>query len=215
MYSDLLIRYMLCEKVSTPSAKLLLITLASYTDVDGVCFPSITTLSQVTGLNRATIIRGINTLVAEGHIVRLGNEHKSTTYGFTLIMEDIMEGENSRILRPEVDSNNIISLSSKSKNTSGRNLRPSDPMFYVFWQAYPRRVGKGHARQAFEKAKRFASVHEIIEGAKKFAVHVADREPQYIPHPTTWLNGERWEDDLETEVDNRSTTEKKGWLNEL
>jgi hypothetical protein len=87
-------------------------------------------------------------------------------------------------------------------------------MFDVFWNAYPRRVGKGHARKAFEKATRLASAHEIIEGAKKFALHVADREPQYIPHPTTWLNGERWEDDLETEVDNR-TNVNKGWLNEL
>ena len=101
MYSDLLIRYMLCEKVSTPSAKLLLVTLASYTDIDGVCFPSITTLSQVTGLNRATIIRGINSLVAEGHLVKLGNEHKSTTYGFTLIMEDIWKARTVAFCDPK------------------------------------------------------------------------------------------------------------------
>jgi hypothetical protein len=38
-------------------------------------------------------------------------------------------------------------------------------------------------------------------------------EKQYIPHPSTWLNGERWEDDLESE---KAETKKTiGWLNEL
>jgi hypothetical protein len=30
-----------------------------------------------------------------------------------------------------------------------------------------------------------------------FSAAMEGKEKQYIPHPTTWLNGERWEDDIE------------------
>ena len=37
----------------------------------------------------------------------------------------------------------------------------------------------------------------IMDAVKKFSIAVEGKEKQYIPHPTTWLNGERWDDDIE------------------
>jgi hypothetical protein len=37
-------------------------------------------------------------------------------------------------------------------------------------------------------------------------------ERQFIPHPATWLNGERWEDELETEMPQKKLG---GFLDEL
>lgn len=121
----------------------------------------------------------------------------------------------------EVGSNNITKLSmvksSKAITTSAeKTSHPNDtPAFQAFWQAYPRRIGKGAARTAFKKALKFASTNDIIKGATEFAAHCEEMgtEKQYIPHPSTWLNGERWEDDLESE---KTETKKTiGWLNEL
>jgi uncharacterized protein YdaU (DUF1376 family) len=64
--------------------------------------------------------------------------------------------------------------------------------FDDFWAAYPRKVGKDAARKAFASALKRASVADIAAGLN------AARWPserQFIPHPATWLNAGRWQDD--------------------
>lgn len=68
--------------------------------------------------------------------------------------------------------------------------------FVEFWNAYPRRVGKKAALKAWEK------IHPDFDLAAQIvaAIHLqalADRELRFIPHPATWLNGERWTDEPE------------------
>lgn len=75
----------------------------------------------------------------------------------------------------------------------------TDDRFEQFWQAYPRRIGKGCARRAYEKARKLASHDDIMAGLRRFI----QAEPwhgdiQFCPHPSTWLNQERWEDEYET-----------------
>ena len=68
--------------------------------------------------------------------------------------------------------------------------------FDDFWKLYPRRVGKGAARRAWAKAvSRGADPAAILEAAARLPAEYAGRELCYVPHPSTWLNGERWEDD--------------------
>lgn len=68
--------------------------------------------------------------------------------------------------------------------------------FEEFWQAYPRKVGKGKAREAYGRALRSTDAATIAEQARRYAHSVRAKDPQYIPYPTTWLNQERWADDL-------------------
>lgn len=63
--------------------------------------------------------------------------------------------------------------------------------FDAFWAAYPRKVSKGHARKAWAAAIRKTSAVEIIRAVAEARW---PREPKFIPHPATWLNGERWND---------------------
>ena len=37
----------------------------------------------------------------------------------------------------------------------------------------------------------------ILDAIKPFAVSVAKKEKKFIPHPATWLNQGRWDDELE------------------
>jgi hypothetical protein len=64
--------------------------------------------------------------------------------------------------------------------------------FDGFWDAYPRKVGKGAARRAYAVARKKADPGLIL-GALAGAVFSG--EARYIPHPATWLNQERWEDE--------------------
>jgi len=66
--------------------------------------------------------------------------------------------------------------------------------FAAFWAAYPRKVSKPTALRAWAKAVRKADPDKIVAAAAAFAADPNLPPGQYIPHPGTWLNGERWND---------------------
>lgn len=75
-------------------------------------------------------------------------------------------------------------------------VEPASDRFMDFWSAYPRRVGKGAARRSWEAAvKKGADPQTLVRSAARFAGEMADKDPKYIPHPSTWLNQERYEDE--------------------
>lgn len=75
--------------------------------------------------------------------------------------------------------------------------------FDQFWEKYPRRVGKLDAMRAFEKARKMASLAEILEGIDLYMA----TKPEYADycHPSTWLNKGRWMD----EPDRRSGDDRR------
>ena len=87
----------------------------------------------------------------------------------------------------------------EEKPQKGRMV-PTDEEFEAFYQAYPRRVNKANAKVAFAKAFKTlrktlapdAVIETIMQGVSVYAKHA---NPDVLCHPTTWLNGCRWEDD--------------------
>lgn len=72
--------------------------------------------------------------------------------------------------------------------------------FDVFWENYPRKVGKGAARKVWSKIKpsqvELSMMIMAIEEQKRTDSWKKD-SGIYIPHPSTWLNGERWLDETQ------------------
>lgn len=62
--------------------------------------------------------------------------------------------------------------------------------FEEFWNFYPRKDGKGHARKAWLSATRKVEAATIIAGLKRYQF---SPDAKFRPMPATWLNGERWE----------------------
>jgi hypothetical protein len=85
----------------------------------------------------------------------------------------------------------------KTTRAARRSAAPEPDRFEEFWASYPRRSDKGHARTAYTKALRKTDVETLILGAKKYAAHVEGKDPKFVALPTTWLNGERWTDELD------------------
>ncbi|MCO1575005.1 MarR family winged helix-turn-helix transcriptional regulator [Crossiella sp. SN42] len=67
--------------------------------------------------------------------------------------------------------------------------------FDEFWSIYPRKVGKTAARKAWDRALRDATPEAILTGAARFAAQRAGQDPKFTPHPATWLNAGRWDDE--------------------
>ena len=88
------------------------------------------------------------------------------------------------------------------------DTKPTDnytKQFNEFYELYPRKQARRNAEKSFNSAiKRGTHPYVIINAAKQFAVLVEERntETRYIPHPATWLNQERWQDeDLRRAID--------------
>lgn len=72
--------------------------------------------------------------------------------------------------------------------------RDRDLAFEAFWLVYPRKIGKGQARKAWIAAAKQADPDTIMAGAMRLAQQPG-RDEKFTPHPSTWLNGERWLDE--------------------
>lgn len=76
----------------------------------------------------------------------------------------------------------------------------NSPLFKRFWNAYPRKVGKAKAQRAFEKLNAdealLAEMLAAITQQTKALGWEDKSKWKYIPHPTTWLNQKRWEDEI-------------------
>lgn len=74
-----------------------------------------------------------------------------------------------------------------------------DDLFPKFWKMYPNKKGKAAAEKAWKKLKVTADLFgQIAEGLAAQVVCEAWVKDggQFIPHPATWLNGKRWEDEV-------------------
>lgn len=78
------------------------------------------------------------------------------------------------------------------------NVRAREDAFGRFWAAYPRHTAKQTALAAFKKLNPDERLLQIILTAierQKSSPQWARDGGQYIPHPATWLNQRRWEDE--------------------
>jgi hypothetical protein len=75
---------------------------------------------------------------------------------------------------------------------------PPDDGFAAFWAVYPRTVGKEAARKAYAKAAARVGALTVVAGAERFRDDPnlpPKEEARFIPHPATWLNQGRWDDE--------------------
>ena len=91
---------------------------------------------------------------------------------------------------------NPIQSESNPNPNPNTNARKRAEDFDIFWNAYPRKEGKQKARAAFEKIT--VPVEDLINAIEqqKMSAQWAKEGGQFIPHPATWLNGQRWLDQM-------------------
>jgi hypothetical protein len=75
--------------------------------------------------------------------------------------------------------------------------RPRDDNFDEFWTLYPRHEGKAAARRAWKKLGPVPPL-ELIRAAlawQRSSPRWLEDGGRFMPHPATYLNGRRWEDE--------------------
>lgn len=84
-----------------------------------------------------------------------------------------------------------------AETVEAENVPEYELLFTEFWKAYPNKKAKQAAVKAWKRLKPDRALFNVIMQALK----AAKRSDQwsrdggrYIPHPASWINGQRWED---------------------
>ncbi len=87
----------------------------------------------------------------------------------------------------------------KEKEKEKEKKKEQELLFARFWNAYPKHTAKATARKAFDKVDPDAAKVETMIAAiekQKASAQWQENGGQFIPYPATWLNQNRWEDEL-------------------
>ena len=82
-----------------------------------------------------------------------------------------------------------------------------------FWKAYPKKRDKKKSHIKFLSVCKNEQIYKSIMDGLERQVTSADwlkNNGQYIPYPTTWLNGERWNDEVDEFITSSSREIKAG-----
>jgi uncharacterized protein YdaU (DUF1376 family) len=132
---------------------------------------------------------------------RLGGRPKKETH--------TVSENNPEITHTVSENNPEITLTNNHKPITNTPKPPAKTLganerFERFWLAYPRKVGKDAARRAFDKRKpddellsrMLAKVRE-----QAGSVDWIKDGGQFVPHPATWINQGRWQDEGGVDAD--------------
>ena len=100
----------------------------------------------------------------------------------------------------------------------GEGRVPDDvtPEFLDWYDRYPVSKGRKDGFKAWWKAVRRISVEDLNAATDRYAEWVEAggvSDKKYVPYPATWLNGERWDDDLpDPRAASRPSNSVADWL---
>lgn len=111
-------------------------------------------------------------------------------------------GETASFTEDSVITHGALTTNRIEKNIKKKNIihqsKKKDELFDTWYDKYPRKVGKQAAIKAFNrltlKNKKIA-IDKLDSHIKHWIK--TDTEMEHIPHPSTWLNQERFDDVLE------------------
>lgn len=201
------------------AAKVVLIALADHANDDGEAWPAVSRLEQWTGLKDRGIRLALKHLEASGVINRSGKNGTTVIYKMEVGAEynparsaDIPARDAAFNPAPDADNpaRSAINPARRADKPLITTKEPlsipplipptskPDPMaeFADWWQHYPRKVGKGQARRAFVAARKKVSLQILTDAILAYPFDMT--RPEFIPHASTWLNGERWADEIDT-----------------
>lgn len=218
------IRAVLDRSQAKGSARLLLLILAEHLNQNTRrCDPSVATLARECKTSRRTVPRLLAQLKAAGEIEIHAGGGRNHCNSYTITVAEnpdtvvtlsaanpdtCVTVSTSETLTP-VSAFNDETLTNQVRNTDTRVTQTirnqkdishsaDDPDFTAFWSAYPRKVAKPAALKAWRSAKNRPPLADLLAALDRHKGNEQWQNSQFIPHPATWINGQRWDDQLPT-----------------
>ena len=190
------------QKGIKPATKIVLYWIADHHNSEtNACFPSLSTLADECEISKRAVQDHIECLAQIGLIKKIersrtNGSQTSNGYSLNLIKQPwqnlpppLAESASPPVqnLPPHnLGSNNHVNITKKNM-----------AIFDDLWSMYPKKVGKGQARKALASALSKTSAEKIQQSLALFVESQKDQNKKFMPHLSTWLNGERWDDELQ------------------
>ena len=132
--------------------------------------------------------------------------------------KQITTNKNDKNIKNDKNEKNIRNI--KEKNIKKENETEIQVMdiwekqFEDFYKQYPRKVKKQDVKKWFNKNKPSKELfNKIINSLNEFkkSKDWTKDNGQYIPHPTSWLNQKRWEDENIIQKSNTISALQRAW----
>jgi hypothetical protein len=215
------ITWALRQPISQSSAKFVLVVLANCASADsGLAWPSVAYLSSATGQDRKTVVANLARLQEWGLIEdtgkRAGTTKQIVMYRLIcgpdlFVSEEKRNGSENGTVPKKEQSRNVgkgsrfsaeesqkrdtePSLTNKNPNSSAQR---SASRFDEFYQAYPKRVGRKRALEAWQIQGLEDLAEKLISDVKRRALEDGRWLEGFVPDPVTYLEEERWTDEIQ------------------
>lgn len=176
-------------------ALLLHLALADYANDEGRCWPSQKSLAWKARCSQNFVRVAIKRMMSDGLIEIAKESHGRGNSIVYQLKPHSANGHSANPHSPEAET----PFATKKTPLIINHQEPSlNDEFNQFWEAYPRKVAKGAASKAFAKAfarNRNLTLEALLSSVTTYAATISDI--RYCAFPATWLNGERWMDNLE------------------
>jgi len=151
-------------------------------------------------ITRRAAITAIQTMVKDGLLELVEKRDNNSNIFRFIFMGGELVSPGGEQITPEVvntvpvgGEHSTPKPNTNPKITQGENLESQAQVIYL---EYPRQVAKKKALVAIrESLKRAKDFNKVLARTKLFAELTAEREREFIPHPTTWFNQDRYNDD--------------------
>nr|DAG83684.1 MAG TPA: Protein of unknown function (DUF1376) [Caudoviricetes sp.]DAK77149.1 MAG TPA: Protein of unknown function (DUF1376) [Caudoviricetes sp.] len=133
-------------------------------------------------------------------VVTASNAGKASAKAKALKKQQELNDRSTSVDDPLQRNGNHIDTDTDTDKNRTTPLPPEgEDLFPKFWALYPRKQDKAKAQKAWTKLKVTDDLFSLI--AKGLAAQVVSGDwlkdgGKYVPMPTTWLNGKRWEDEV-------------------
>lgn len=178
------------------------------------CYPSQSRIAALIGKSPRSINGWLRQLEDAGWIERVRRytpEGDPDTNGYRVHMRAVQRGvhagERGPYASDSVGGYTLHSAINEShvereplNERSTRAVALSSVSFDEFWELYPRKVGKPAAKRAFTAACKRVDERKLLEALRAHAVVWRSwpvHRQQFVPHPSTWLNRDGWDDPIE------------------
>lgn len=161
------------------------------------------TLSRKTGLTISKIRTSLKRLEKTGEISRkiAGKSQLITVENYASYQNPTSQVDR-KLTSTSQDVDRDLTTNEEEKEEKEINKYIYMRKFDEFWAAYPKKKGKDSAKKAWKKLKPDEELAEKILRAIEQQKTSKDWQKdggQFIPYPATWLNGRRWEDEVDSQ----------------
>lgn len=189
-----------------PATKIVLIYLADRHNPDYGCFPSAAKLAEDCEMTERSVFTHLAELERRGLIAKRsrtkGNGIKtSNEYLLNMTisadMKNLQNGcENISGSDMKNFHSNLVSNNQVKNNICSNDENDLILFEHEFWNDYPRKVGKKAAFKAWKRhiKNNKQEAPKIMLAYIDFTDQLEGKDEQFIPHLSTWINGERWKD---------------------